>query len=124
MRLLDRRRAGVLLHVASLPGPGATGTLGADARRFVDFLADGGFTIWQTLPIGPPDAYGSPYCLRSAFAGDARLIDADELGALPELPAALAAPALATAPVDLYRSFAAAASARQRGQLAAFMRRE
>ena len=124
MRLLDRRRAGVLLHVASLPGPAATGTLGADARRFVDFLAAGGFTVWQTLPLGPPDAHGSPYCLRSAFAGDARLIDAGELDTLPELPAALDAPALATAPVDLYRSFAASASPAQRGQLAAFMRRE
>ena len=39
---LDRRRAGVLLHPTSLPGPFAGGVLGDDARRFVDFLADGG----------------------------------------------------------------------------------
>ena len=41
---LDRRRAGVLLHLTSLPGDGPCGCLGADAYRFADFLADGGFT--------------------------------------------------------------------------------
>ncbi|MEK6771261.1 MAG: hypothetical protein AABY62_06455 [Pseudomonadota bacterium] len=40
--VLDRRRAGVLLHPTSLPA----GDLGDDARRFVDFLAGGGFTVW------------------------------------------------------------------------------
>ncbi len=39
------------------------GTLGADARRFVDWLGAGGFSVWQTLPLGVTDAYGSPYCL-------------------------------------------------------------
>ena len=83
------RRAGVLLHLTSLPGPGARGTLGADAWRFVDFLAASGFSVWQTLPLGPVDSYGSPYCLRSAYAGDARFLDAEHLALLRQLPRGL-----------------------------------
>jgi len=69
------RRAGVLLHVASLPGESPTGTLGADARRFVDLLAAAGFSVWQMLPVGPGD---SPYGSRSSHAGDPRLLDPGE----------------------------------------------
>jgi 4-alpha-glucanotransferase len=58
------RSAGVLLHPTSLPG----GTLGPHAERFVDWLADAGQTWWQLLPLGPPDAFGSPYKSASAFA--------------------------------------------------------
>ncbi|MCC7256889.1 MAG: 4-alpha-glucanotransferase [Gammaproteobacteria bacterium] len=73
--LLDRRRAGVLLHPTSLPGSGGTGTLGDDARRFLDFLAAGGFTVWQTLPLGPVDHSRSPYQVKSAHAGNPELVD-------------------------------------------------
>lgn len=51
---LSRRRAGVLLHPTSLPGGYGNGDLGADAYRFVDFIAACGFSVWQTLPLGPP----------------------------------------------------------------------
>ena len=64
----------MLLHPTSLPGSGASGHLGADARRFIDWLAEAGFGYWQMLPIGPVDAYGSPYQSASAFAGNARLL--------------------------------------------------
>ena len=59
------RRAGVLLHVTSLPG----GRLGREAFRFVDWLADAGQSWWQVLPLTPPDRHGSPYKSPSAFAG-------------------------------------------------------
>jgi 4-alpha-glucanotransferase len=58
------RSSGVLLHVTSLPG----GRLGAEANKFVDWLAAAGQSWWQVLPLGPPDRYGSPYKARSAFA--------------------------------------------------------
>ena len=61
------RASGVLLPVAALPG----GTLGDDALRFVDWLADAGQGWWQILPFGPPDRWGSPYSSASAFAGAA-----------------------------------------------------
>jgi 4-alpha-glucanotransferase len=34
----------------------------------------GGFTVWQTLPLGPPHEDASPYRAQSAFAMDPRLL--------------------------------------------------
>src|SRR4051794_33338996 len=68
------RSAGVLLHPTSLPG----GTLGPEAERFVDWLADAGQTWWQLLPLGPPDDVGSPYRSASAFAAWPGLLAAPE----------------------------------------------
>jgi 4-alpha-glucanotransferase len=62
--LVRPRSCGVLLHVSALPG----GTL-AGARPFLDWLARAGQRWWQVLPLGPPDAHGSPYASPSAFAG-------------------------------------------------------
>jgi 4-alpha-glucanotransferase len=59
-----QRSSGVQLHPTSLP----SGRLGADAYRFVDWLAAAGQSWWQVLPLGPPDRYRSPYKARSAFA--------------------------------------------------------
>ncbi len=73
------RSAGVLLHPTSLPGPHGCGTLGAHARRFVDFLAQAGVKLWQVLPLVPPGAGRSPYSSGSAFAGNPWLIDLDTL---------------------------------------------
>lgn len=70
--MLDRRRAGVLLHPTSLP----SGTLGADAERFLDWLVAAGFSAWQMLPVGPAGRHGSPYSSTSAFAGHAALLPA------------------------------------------------
>jgi 4-alpha-glucanotransferase len=68
------RAAGVLLHPTSLPGPNGIGDLGPDALRFLDFLADAGFSIWQMLPLGPTGYGDSPYQCFSAFAGNPLLI--------------------------------------------------
>src|ERR1700722_6664218 len=58
------RSSGIQLHLTSLPGGG----LGAEAFRFVDWLAAAGQSWWQLLPLGPPDRYRSPYKAHSAFA--------------------------------------------------------
>jgi 4-alpha-glucanotransferase len=76
---LDRRQAGVLLHATSLPGDGPCGTLGAQAHRFVDWLADAGLRVWQLLPVGPTQADLSPYQSPSAHAGNPRLVDLAQL---------------------------------------------
>lgn len=78
---LERRRAGVLLHPTSLPGAARDGALGATARHFVDWLAVGGFGVWQLLPLGPVGPDRSPYFARSNHAGNPELVD---LGALAE----------------------------------------
>ncbi len=72
---LDKRRSGILLHPTSLPGPYSCGVLGEDAYHFIDFLKDAGYTIWQTLPLGPTHGDGSPYQSQSVHAGNAQLID-------------------------------------------------
>ncbi|ODV13178.1 MAG: 4-alpha-glucanotransferase [Thiobacillus sp. SCN 64-317] len=64
----DLRRAGLLLHPASLP----SGTL-ADAERWLDFMDAAGFGMWQMLPLGLPLSGRSPYQCASAFAVDPRL---------------------------------------------------
>lgn len=78
-RLLERRRSGLLLHPTSLPGPGPVGRIGAEARHLLDWLEQAGFSVWQILPLNPPQADGSPYACVSAFAGDTRLIDQESM---------------------------------------------
>src|SRR5262245_17062214 len=74
-----RRRSGVLLHLSSLPGASTNGVLGNAAARWIDLLADSGFTVWQVLPVGPVDVDGSPYFSRSTHAGNVDFIDLEEL---------------------------------------------
>ncbi|MEA3292120.1 MAG: 4-alpha-glucanotransferase [Pseudomonadota bacterium] len=73
------RQAGVLLHVTSLPSARGSGRLGRDARRFVDWLAEAGFSVWQVLPLTPTHDDLSPYLGFSSFAGNPNLIDAPSL---------------------------------------------
>jgi 4-alpha-glucanotransferase len=73
--LLERRRAGILCHLTSLPGPRAKGVIGSGAVRFLDFMHDAGLKVWQLLPLNPPDAVQSPYHSESAFAIDTDLVD-------------------------------------------------
>lgn len=78
-RVLGGRRAGVLLHPTSLPGPREQGDLGPEAYRFVDFLARSGLSVWQTLPLGPTHEDYSPYQCLSVHAGNPRLISSEVL---------------------------------------------
>ena len=73
-RPLDRGM-GVLCHVTSVPNHGRAGTLGAPARRFVDWLSAAGVRYWQVLPVSPTDQYGSPYAGLAAFAGNVDLLE-------------------------------------------------
>lgn len=76
-----QRESGVLLAISSLPGAYGIGSLGAPARRFVDFLAEGNQRYWQILPLVPMGGGNSPYMSTSAFAGSPYYIDLDELAA-------------------------------------------
>lgn len=67
------------MHISSLPGKYAIGTLGKEARNFCDFLSECGFKMWQVLPCGPCDSYNSPYSGKSAFAGNMYFIDPETL---------------------------------------------
>lgn len=75
----SRRRAGVLLHITSLPGKGPCGDLGSASARFVDFLTSCGLSVWQTLPVGPTGDDGSPYQSSSVHAGNPRMISLEHV---------------------------------------------
>ncbi|XP_057541355.1 4-alpha-glucanotransferase, chloroplastic/amyloplastic [Amaranthus tricolor] len=81
--LEDRRRAGILLHPTSLPGPHGIGDLGQQAFRFIDWLHDSGCSLWQVLPLVPPgrkaNEEGSPYSGQDANCGNTLLISLEEL---------------------------------------------
>jgi 4-alpha-glucanotransferase len=73
------RSSGILLHPTSLPGSFGIGDLGDEAYRFVDFLAAGGQSLWQVLPLGPTGYGDSPYQCFSAFAGNTLLVSPERL---------------------------------------------
>lgn len=75
------RESGILMPVASLPGPGGIGGFGRAAYEFVDFLVAAGQTVWQILPLSPTGYGDSPYQSCSAFAGNPYFIDLDTLAA-------------------------------------------
>lgn len=76
---IDRRSAGVLLHVTSLPSKYGIGDLGPAAHRWVEWLAKAKQTWWQVLPLNPPDDSDSPYSALSAYAGNPYLVSPDLL---------------------------------------------
>ena len=81
------RAAGLLMPLASLPSPEGAGCLGAESFRFVDLLADMGFTVWQLLPLNPLGFGNSPYAPFSSLAGDTLYLSLAQLhadGLLPE----------------------------------------
>ena len=69
------RKSGVLMHVSSLWGEYSEGSLGAEAREWIDFLADCGFGVWQVLPFCLPDECNSPYKSNGAFSVNPNFID-------------------------------------------------
>lgn len=75
----QKRRAGILLHITSLPSNYGIGTLGVEAFKFVDFLVKGKQQLWQMLPIQPTSSANSPYQALSTFAGNHYMIDLDLL---------------------------------------------
>lgn len=121
--ILADRRAGVLLHPTSLPGE-TCGDLGPEAQRLVDFLADAGLTVWQTLPLGPTHDDLSPYHCLSVHAGNPVMISIAQLkeaGWLaPEADGRDRAASLAQA----RHGFAERASADDRAQFEEFKRGE
>jgi 4-alpha-glucanotransferase len=77
--IFARRRAGVLLHVSSLPSMHGIGDLGPAAHAFADWCAAAGQSIWQMLPVGPVGPGDSPYASTSSFAGEPLFISLEVL---------------------------------------------
>ena len=85
---LQTRASGVVLHITSLPGPHGMGDMGAEAHRFVDWLAGAGQSVWQMLPVNPIGPGHSPYQCPSAFAGSGLMVALQPLVQRGWLPAA------------------------------------
>lgn len=45
----SRRRAGILLHPTSFPGPYGIGDLGSQSFEFLDWLHEAGCSLWQVV---------------------------------------------------------------------------
>lgn len=73
------RKSGVLMHISSLFGDYSIGCFGNEAKYFIDFLADCGYSYWQVLPFCPSDNCNSPYKSPSAFAGNPYFISLQKL---------------------------------------------
>ena len=77
--MLNERRAGILCHPTSLPGPFGIGDFGQEAYDFIDFLVKAGQSFWQILPLTPVGYGNSPYQSHGAFAGNIYLISPELL---------------------------------------------
>lgn len=73
------RKSGVLMHISSLFGDYSTGSFGEEAKYFIDFLKEGGFSYWQVLPFCLVDECNSPYKSYSSFGGNPYFIDLKKL---------------------------------------------
>ncbi len=63
------------MHISSLPGEYGIGSLGYEARSFVDMISRAGFTYWQVLPLSGTDECNSPYKSVASFGGNPYFID-------------------------------------------------
>lgn len=77
----NKRAAGILLPVFSLPGEYGIGDMGNEAQLFADILHECKQKYWQILPLNPANAANkySPYSSLSAMAGNPLLISPELL---------------------------------------------
>jgi 4-alpha-glucanotransferase len=80
-RAENKRSAGVLMPVTSLPSPFSIGDFGPEARSFAKALSRAGQRYWQVLPLNPvSEGSGfSPYSSISTMAGNTLLISPELL---------------------------------------------
>ncbi len=76
---MSERYLGVLLPVTALPSKYGVGTLGKEAKEFIDFLVNSRQNLWQVLPLVPTGYGNSPYASTCATAGSPYLIDVQQL---------------------------------------------
>jgi 4-alpha-glucanotransferase len=78
---VNKRTAGILLHITSLPSRFGIGDMGPEAYAFADFLHRSYQSLWQVLPLNPTqESQGySPYNALSSRAGNSTLISPEKL---------------------------------------------
>ncbi len=76
---MDKRAAGILMPITSLPSEYGIGCFSKSAYEFVDWLKEAGQSYWQILPLGPTSYGDSPYQSFSTFAGNPYFISLEAL---------------------------------------------
>lgn len=77
----NKRSAGILLAISSLPSKFGIGDFGPAAKQFADMLYANDQRYWQLLPLNPVSASQqySPYSSHASFAGNELFISPDLL---------------------------------------------
>ena len=75
----NKRAAGILLPISSLPSKYGIGCFSKSAYEFVDQLEAAGQSYWQILPLGPTSYGDSPYQSFSTFAGNPYFVCLEDL---------------------------------------------
>ena len=75
MEAFMKRSSGVLMHVSSLYGDYSVGSFGKEAKEFIDFLSESGFSYWQVRPFCMTDECNSPYKSLASFGANPMFID-------------------------------------------------
>lgn len=83
---MEKRSAGLLLPVSSLPGTMGIGDFGKGTYEFLNKLSRSDVSIWQILPLNPVGYGNSPYQTYSSFAGDEIYISIETLYESLNLP--------------------------------------
>lgn len=73
------KSSGVSLPIFSLPDKYGIGTIGHGAKKFIDFLAEAGFSYWSILPLMPTGYLDSPYSSIASRALNPFFIDLEDL---------------------------------------------
>lgn len=68
---------GILLPLSSINSPYGIGDLGKSAYKFVDYMAENGYTLWQMLPINNVDGTNSPYSSDASLSLEELYLDLD-----------------------------------------------
>ena len=77
--MIKERKAGMLMHITSLPNKYGIGTLGKECFDFIDFISDAKMSVWQVLPLVPTSYGDSPYQSVCSSALNYYMIDLDTL---------------------------------------------
>ena len=87
--IMGDRKSGILMPISALPSNHGIGDFGINSFKFVDILKNGGFKIWQILPLNPLGYGNSPYQPYSSKAMDELYISLDllvEIGLIKKAP--------------------------------------
>lgn len=69
------KELGLLCHISSLYSEYGVGDLGEVSRKFIDFLAKDGYTLWEVLPLNKIDKSNCPYSSPALMAQEELYID-------------------------------------------------